>query len=119
MEYLNHPEFKMDGNNGILERKHVNVTGIVHIGKESNNLEESEFLGVESGNYEMYEDLENLDAKFRKIAPRVLMLKPKDVKRVGISKQTLWNVKMKIKLNQFNRISRKTMQLFLNYFSTK
>ncbi|MDE2588888.1 MAG: hypothetical protein KGL95_04405, partial [Patescibacteria group bacterium] len=89
LEYLNHPEFKMDGNIGILERKYVNVTGIVHIGKESNNLEESEFLGVDSGSYEMYEDLENLDAKFRKIVPRILKLKPKDVKKVGISKQTL------------------------------
>ncbi|MGI0087731.1 MAG: hypothetical protein ACREBI_07185 [Nitrosotalea sp.] len=47
--------------------------------------------------YEIYEDLENLDSKFRKIAPRILRLKPKDVKKFGISKQTLWNVKKKIK----------------------
>lgn len=55
----------------------------------------------------MYEDLENLDSKFRKIAKHVLKLKPKDVKKFGISKQTLWNVKMKIRLNQFSKVSNK------------
>lgn len=55
----------------------------------------------------MYEDLEHLDEKFRKIAPKILKLRPKDVKRIGISKQTLWNVKKKIKLNQLNKISHK------------
>jgi hypothetical protein len=56
----------------------------------------------------MYEDLENLDSKFKKIAPSILKLKPKDVKKLGISKQTLWNVKKKkIRLNHLNRISSK------------
>lgn len=51
-KYLNHPESKMEGDVGILERKHVNVTGIIHIGKESDELEESGLLGVGSGSYE-------------------------------------------------------------------
>lgn len=112
-EYLNHPESKMDGDIGILERKHVNVVGIIHIGKESNELEESELLGVGSGSYETYEDVKNLDAKFKKIAPSILKLKPKDVKKFGISKQTLWNVKRKIRMNQIIRISNNTKVLFL------
>ena len=87
----------MDGNIGILERKHVNVIGIVHIGKESNELEESELFGVDVGSYEIYEDVKNLDKKFEKIASRILKLKPKDVKKFGISKQTLWNIKNKIR----------------------
>lgn len=113
-EYLNHPESKMDGDVGILERKHVKVTGIIHIGKESNELEESELLGVGSGSYETYEDVRNLDEKFKKIAQNILKLKPKDVKRFGISKQTLWNTKKKIKLNQINRISNSIKIKFLN-----
>lgn len=93
----------MDGDVGILERKHVNVIGIVHIGKESNNLEESELLGVDSGSYEIYENVKNLDSRFKKIAKDVLKLKPKDVKKVEISKQTLWNVKKnKIKSKSSN-----------------
>lgn len=95
----------MDGDVDVLERKHVNVTGIIHIGKESNELEESEMLGVGSDSYETYEDVRNLDEKFKKIAPSVLKLKPKDVKKFGISKQTLWNVKKKIISRQLCRIS--------------
>jgi len=102
-----------------LERKHVNVVGVIHIGNESNNLEESEFLGVDDTSYETYEDVRNLDKKFKKIALSILKLKPKDVKKFGISKQTLWNVKKNIRLNQIERISYKikfiliTKSLFL------
>ena len=70
-------------------------------------MEESEFIGVDDTSYETYEDVRNLDKKFKKIAPSILKLKPKDVKKFGISKQTLWNVKRKIGLDQFNRISNK------------
>lgn len=105
LEYLSHPESKLEGNVGVLHRRHVVMSGIVHIGKESNNLEESEIMGVGSGNYETYENLEDLDEKFRKISDRILELKPKDVKKVGISKQTLWNVKNKVNLKQLSRIS--------------
>lgn len=110
--YLDHPESKFDGNSGILERKHVIVSKVMHIGKESNNLEESEFFGVDSDSYETYED-DNIDAKFRRIAKDVLKLNPRDTKSFGISKQTLWNIKKKIKLNQTNKISNKfKIQLF-------
>lgn len=46
-------------------------------------------LGVDSDSYEMYENLENLenlDERFKKLAPKILKLKPKDVQKVGISK---------------------------------
>jgi len=52
-EYLNHQESKFDGNVGVLERKLVAVTSVLHIGKESNNLDESETLGIGSGSYEI------------------------------------------------------------------
>jgi hypothetical protein len=68
-------------------------------------LEESEFLGVDDTTYETYEDVRNLDKKFKKIAPSILKLNPRDVKEFGISKQTLWNVKKQIQLNQIHKIS--------------
>lgn len=104
-EYMKHPESKFDGDVGVLERKHVRITSIVHIGKESNGLDESELFGLDDSSYEIYRDESEIDEKFRELAPRLLELKPKDVKEYGISKQTLWNVKKKIKLKQFNRIS--------------
>jgi hypothetical protein len=73
----------------VLERKHVIVSDVVHLGKESNNLEEDEILGVDSDSYEIYENMEDVDSKFRKIAKKVLKLNPRDVKEYAISRQTL------------------------------
>ncbi len=78
-EYLNHPESKMEGDVGVLQRKHVSVSGVIHIGKESNNLDESEVFGVDFDEYEVYENFEDLDSKFREIVDRVLELTPKEV----------------------------------------
>lgn len=89
------------------------MSGIVHIGKESNNLEESEIVGVGSEGYETYENLEDLDERFMKISDRILELKPKDIKKVGISKQTLWNVKNKITNTNIDRISKQIKILLL------
>ena len=83
----------------------MKITGVTYIGKESNNLEESEVLGVDSSSYEIYESVEDLDSRFGKIAKDVLKLNPRDVKKFGISKQTLWNVKRSIAINQLDKIS--------------
>lgn len=107
-DYLNHNESKFDGETGILERKHVNVNRVLHIGKESNNLDEAEYLGVDANSYETYEDLVNLDTKFKEISNAILDLTPKDVKKLGISKQTLWNAKKSIKYKKIKQISNKT-----------
>lgn len=117
-EYLNHLESKFDGDIGILQRKHVVVSEIKHIGKESNNLDESEILGVNSDGYEVYENFDDVDEKFAKITQKVLDLKPKDVKKFGISKQTLWNMKEKISCDQFDKISIKIKFITVNYFET-
>ena len=104
-KYLVNKESKFDGNEGKLERKHVKITGILHIGKESNNLDEAEHVGLDSDSYLTYSKQEDLDKKFKEFIPRILELKPKDVKEFGISRQTLWNVKNKIKIKELYRIS--------------
>ena len=40
LQYVDHPENKFEGDIGLLVRKHVNVDGIVYIGKEANNIDE-------------------------------------------------------------------------------
>lgn len=92
---------------GVLQRKDIRITSIIHIGKESNNLIESEIMGLDDSNYEIYRDEYEIDKKIKEIAPKILELKPKDVKEYGISKQTLWNMKKKIVKSQFERISGK------------
>jgi len=113
-EYLIHPEFKFDGDEGILQRKSITISNIVHIGKESNELE----TPLDDESYITYENRKELDKKFRELIPRILKLKPKDVKKFGISKQTLWNVKQKIKSQILSHLSIETKLRFLNYFQT-
>ena len=61
-EYLRHPESKFDGDIGVLERKHVIVTDIKHIGKESDVLNEP--FGLDELSYEFYDDPERVDREF-------------------------------------------------------
>jgi len=104
-EYLNHPESKFDGNEGILQRKHIKVDKVIVIGKESSNLEESEILGLDENSYQIFEDL-GLDIQ------KILKIKLKDALAVGISKNQLYRIKNKIRNNNF-RPSRKTIQKLL------
>ncbi len=53
-EYLDHPESKFDGHTGILQRKHILVSQIRYIGKESNRLEETDVMGLGQDGYEVY-----------------------------------------------------------------
>lgn len=115
LEYLNHPEAKFEGNEGSLQRKHIRANRILHIGKESYNLEESEILGVDSDSYEIYENLQDLEHRFKCVCKKVLDLKPKDVKKYGISRQTLWNTKTNIGNNKTDVIAMKTKKLLLQF----
>ena len=51
--YHLHPESKFLNadylDRGVTKRRHIQVTGIRHIGKEANRLEEQQFLGVDDG----------------------------------------------------------------------
>jgi len=116
-EYMRHPESKFDGDEGVLQRKHVRIRSIVHIGKESNGLDDSEMFGLDDSSYEIYQDESEIDKKFKKVASRILDLKPKDVKDFGISKQTLWNIKNKITTKDFGKIDIRIKFHFVNYMN--
>jgi hypothetical protein len=57
-DYIDHPESKFSNGHisGPMRRRHVNITSdeIVHIGKESDELEENEVLGVTESAYVEY-----------------------------------------------------------------
>lgn len=99
-----------------MKRKSIVVSRIIHIGKESNDLEKVQIFGLDSNSYVVYEDHDDLERKFKKLIPQILKLNPRDVKKFGISRQTLWNVKQKVKLHQIDRISNKIItKLLINY----
>ena len=53
---MDHNDNKYDGSIGELRRKQIVINDIEHIGKESNNLEESEVIGVSDNDYVIYDN---------------------------------------------------------------
>ena len=73
-----HNDNKFDyDNEGIEHRKYIKAERIRYIGKESNNLEEASFLGIDDDSYLEYENVEDFKQW-------ILSLKPKDARGKGI-----------------------------------
>jgi len=45
LQYIDHPEFIFEGDVGQLERRHIPVSDIIHLGREANNIEEEPLDG--------------------------------------------------------------------------
>jgi len=58
-EYIDHPESKFQNGkrSGTMRRRHLYAQSICYIGKESNELEEAEVLGVDDETYVQYREL--------------------------------------------------------------
>ena len=87
--YINHNDCKYEGAIGELHRRHIEIDDIEHIGKESNNLDETEVIGVSDSNYVIYDNKGE-----QEIRDVIKNLKPKQAKQIGISKRNLryhWN----------------------------
>ncbi|MFH1649662.1 MAG: hypothetical protein ABIA93_03875, partial [Candidatus Woesearchaeota archaeon] len=104
--YINHPEDKLQGTTGTLERRHITPNNIVHIGKETNKIQEQP-LGKKQ--LTTYSDPE-------KLKQRILALSPKERRKLGISRQryAYWK-KTIINLEQIKL--RKCTQTILNMTS--
>ena len=84
----------------------MRVSGIVHDGKESYNLDEAESFGLDSESYQTYSKDVDIDKKILENRDRILPLTFSQVKEFGIkSRQTWWNVRKKIEEGQLHRIS--------------
>ena len=90
--YADHNDNKYDGRIGDLRRKQIVISDIEHIGKESNNLEESEVIGVSDNDYVVYDNKTE-----QKIADVINDMTTKDARRIGLSKRHLFRLKKKIK----------------------
>jgi hypothetical protein len=111
-DYFNHLEAKFDGDVGVLARKHVIVGSVVHIGKESNNLEQAEVLGVHNDDYVVYgSSVDQLLAH----KETILMAEPKDVRKFGVSRQTLHNAKQAIAAEKTRVLEKRTIRRLVAY----
>jgi hypothetical protein len=105
-EYMNHKESKFDGDVGILRRRHLKVGSVVNMGKESNNLEESEWLGVQDDDYQLYTSHNDLERREEELKAFILNLEQKDAKGYGIPKQTLSDIKKRVRAGGKIRLSK-------------
>ena len=78
---MDHNDNKYDDDIGELRRKQIVINGIEHIGKESNNLEETEVIGVSDNDYVIYDNKTE-----QKRADVINNMTTKDAKRIGLSK---------------------------------
>ena len=102
--YMDHNDGKYEGDIGELRRKQIDIEEIEHIGKESNNLEESEVLGVSDDNYTIYGA--RIDEKLCKIIPNLTNI---DAKQIGISRTELYYLKKMVKEGKKMVLKKKTV----------
>jgi len=80
-----------------MTRKHLAVKRIVHIGKESDNLEDTEHFGIGDDAYQVYADGSAKVQKDNDLRAFILNLKPQIVHKYGISKLQIIRMRNKIK----------------------
>ena len=110
LDYINHKEEKYDGNIGTLSRKKITVDKVIHIGKESNNLDESEIIGVSDSDYVIYDNVDN-----NRITSVIQKMKSKDARRIGLSKRHLFRLKKRLKRGLKIELRKKTLRKILSY----
>lgn len=111
-QYAYHPEAKFDGDTGLLARKHVVISSVRHIGKESNNLESAEAIGVHESDYVYYD---NPIKKIKAHQDVIFAAKPRDVRKYGISQRTLYDLKLAISNGKTEAIKSKTICRILSF----
>ena len=89
IEYVNHPEAKFDVNVGVLERKHIQIDGVVYIGKEANGIDE-QAMDVKKA-----QEFTNK----KEIMENILNISQKQAEALGVSRSRLHGIKNRIRNN--------------------
>ena len=105
-KYVNHNDEKSEGDTGLLSRKHVviNKSSIRYIGKESNELEESEVLRVSEKDYSEYVD------KQGRLSEIIYNLTLDVAQRIGLPRRTFFDLKEKASSSQIINLKGKTLR---------
>ena len=103
--YADHNDNKYAGEIGELRGRQVVINEIEHIGKESNNLEESEIIGISDSYYVIYGNKIE-----QKIEDAIKNMTSKDAKRIGLSKRHLFRLKKEIQRGKRLVLMKKTIK---------
>ena len=106
VDYCNHAKSKSSGNVGLLKRLKIRITksSIQYIGKESNNLDESNTTGMNSESYTRYHN----------ITEKILSIRPRDSWRIGISRSNLLLLQKKIREKHLINLHSSTLHKIFN-----
>jgi len=109
-QYVMHTDNKFNyDNEGIAHRKHILADRIRYIGKEANNIDETQIIGIEEDDYLEYDNV-------MEFYNWILSLKPKNVRDKGISQQALYKIKTKIKNGKHLNPRVKIVKVLLTLF---
>lgn len=112
-EYINNKESKYDGDNGVLQRKHLIVDNVnndvFYIGKESNYIDETETIGLDDENYVEYDD-----KVMARIMERITKITLDEARRLRIPKRTILDLKRKVREGKTFRVNKDTRKKLLN-----
>ena len=112
-QYVRHNDNKFDyDNEGIAHRKHIIADRIRYIGKETNNLDETQITGIEETDYLEYDNL-------REFYDWVLTLRPRDVRDEGISERELKRKKAKVKSGKRLNFKTKVNKILFKLYKSK
>ena len=89
LEYINHPEAKFDGDIGILERKNIQIDGVVYIGKEANDIDEQAMDVKRSQKF----------INKQEIMENILKMPQKQAEVLGVSRSRFQGIKERIRVN--------------------
>ncbi len=126
-KYINHEETKYEGNIGMLKRRHLRVdnavNNVIYIGKESNNLEESEVIGVQEDDNVIYDDKimdktaikqDKTSVKNQNIIRIIIQMTPKQASLARISKRQVIRWRKKLRNHEPIMLRKKTVRKLLN-----
>jgi hypothetical protein len=88
LSYIDHKESKFEGDLGILERKHLNISDFTYIGKEASNLDRTGTL--DNPKYRTYQDQDSL-------SERISAMSFEEAKELGIPKMTYYRLRKTLK----------------------
>lgn len=83
LQYVDHPEYKYEGNIGLLIRKLINVDDVLIIGKEANKIEDQPLFVTDA---QVFRDKKS-------ICQKILAIRQCDAEKMGIGRSTLKFIK--------------------------
>jgi len=102
--YVTHPESKLDGDKGLLQKRHFAADRVIYIGKEADKIDEKR--GLERIDYNIYTSPKDIE----RVISKVLSLKWEDAKRIGMPRSQYYKIISMAKNGKLPNFRGKTMR---------